>query len=52
MTDEEIKAIALRICKEEGVTYLSHEYHPCFHGPLWIAVEDWAGRWEMRRAIP
>lgn len=40
--DEEI---AKRHCREIGVNYLSHE---TYQREIWIAVEDWSGRYEIK----
>lgn len=36
-------------CRERGVRYLSHEtYITGSSHQVWIAVEDWSGRYELK----
>ena len=55
MTDEErrVERHAKRLCAEMGVGFLSCEYHARItERPLWIAVEDESGCYEIKRPYP
>ena len=46
-----IEGEARSICKERGLTYLSHEFYPSHSKPLWIAVESEGERFEIKCSL-
>lgn len=52
-TANDADAFAHRYCASKGLRYLSHEYYYHSNGKgtgnqLWIAVEDFSGRYEVK----
>ena len=51
MTEDEVEQKAIYWCIKNEVKYLSHEFYSYLDKNLWIAVEDYSGRYEIKIKI-